>query len=253
MTTTMQTVIRRSLSDGPGLFVGAGVSTAKVEHAAASNWRQMLPVLAGKSVILRELRESDAASLLMMLATDEVARFISPPPTALAEYKQFIAWTHRERSEGRYACFAVVPEGLDTAIGIFQIKGLDPGFGTSEWGFALGSPYWGRGVFQEAAELTVGFAFEQLHVHRLEARATVDNGRGNGALRKMGARPDGVLRESFRKNGRLHDQVLWSMLESDWRRGSNGLWLPPDEELLPDADAATMHQPPTTNHHLMVV
>jgi RimJ/RimL family protein N-acetyltransferase len=231
----MQTVTRHGLNDGPGLFLGTGVSTAKASSGAASNWREMLPVLAGKSVILRELRESDAPSLLMMLATDEVAQFISPPPTSLAEFQQFIAWTHRERSEGRYACFAVVPEGLDTAIGIFQVKALDPDWGTSEWGFALGSPYWGRGVFQEGAALTLAFAFEQLGTFRLEARSTTDNGRGNGALRKMGARANTVLRESFRKDGRLHDQVLWSLLESDWRRGSTGLWQPSEEILLTDA------------------
>jgi ribosomal-protein-alanine N-acetyltransferase len=250
MTTTMQTVIGRGLSDGPGLFVSTGVSTAKADSGAASSWRQMLPVLAGKSVILRELRESDAPSLLMMLATDEVAQFISPPPTSLAEFQQFIAWTHRERSEGRYACFAVVPEGLDAAIGIFQVKALDPDWGTTEWGFAIGSPFWGRGVFEQGAALTVAFAFEHLRAFRLEARATVDNGRGNGALRKMGARANGVLRESFRKDGRLHDQVLWSLLESDWRRGSNGLWQP-SEIQSHDADrtdAGSLISLPTLTH-----
>jgi ribosomal-protein-alanine N-acetyltransferase len=250
MTTTMQAVMRRDLSDGPGLFVSTGVSTAKADNAA-SNWRQMLPVLVGKSVVLRELRESDAPSLLMMLATEEVSRFVSPPPTSVAEFQQFIAWTHRERSEGRYACFAVVPEGFDTAIGIFQIKALDPDWGTSEWGFAIGSPFWGRGVFQESAALTLEFAFEHLRAFRIEARATVDNDRGNGALRKIGARANGILRESFRKDGKLHDQVLWSLLESDWRRQSNGLWQPTPEIRLTDADRADAGGPislPTVTH-----
>jgi RimJ/RimL family protein N-acetyltransferase len=53
-------------------------------------------------------------------------------------------------------------------------------------------------------------------VHRLEARAAVKNGRGNGALRKMGAVQEGVLRRSFLKNGEYHDQVLWSILDEDW-------------------------------------
>ena len=49
--------------------------------------------------------------------------------------------------------------------------------------------------------MVVDFAFDTLGVHRLEARAAVANGRGNGALRKIGAVQEGVLRKSFLKNG----------------------------------------------------
>jgi ribosomal-protein-serine acetyltransferase len=108
--------------------------------------------------------------------------------------------------------------GSDTAIGIFQLRQLEPGFGSAEWGFAIGSPFWGTGVFKEGAELMVNFAFDVVGVHRLEARAAVRNGRGNGALRKMGAVQEGVLRKSFLKDGEYLDQVLWTILEEDWRQ-----------------------------------
>jgi len=183
-----------------------------------SDWRQSLPVMKGTKVTLRDLRLSDAPSLLAMLATEEVARFISPPPTTVEGFERFIAWTHRERAAGRYACFAVVVDGTDTAVGLFQIRQLEPGWGTAEWGFALGSPYWGTGVFLDGARLVVDFAFEAIGVHRLEARAAVQNGRGNGALRKVGAVQEGVLRKSFLRNGEYLDQVLWTIVDEDWRR-----------------------------------
>ena len=121
-------------------------------------------------MILRELRASDAPSLFALLTTEEVARFISPPPTTVEGFEKFIAWTMRQRTAGTYACFAVTLRGYDTAIGIFQIREMEPGFGTGEWGFAIGSPFWGTGVFQEGAELVLDFAFETVGVHRLEAR-----------------------------------------------------------------------------------
>jgi hypothetical protein len=111
----------------------------------STDWRRALPVLNGGMVTLRELRLSDAPSLLAMLATEEVARFISPPPTTVEGFERFIAWTHLERAAGNYICFAVVPAGMDTAVGIFQVRQLEPGFATAEWGFAIGSAYWGRG------------------------------------------------------------------------------------------------------------
>jgi RimJ/RimL family protein N-acetyltransferase len=205
-------------------FNEALMSTTKLTmptSVVSSDWRKGLPVLTSGDVALRELRLSDAASLLAMLTTEEVARFISPPPTTIDGFERFIVWANAERQAGRYACFAVVPAGLDTAIGLFQVRQLEPGFATAEWGFAIGSPYWGTGIFTACAELVLGFAFETLGVHRLEARAAVQNGRGNGALRKVGATCEGVLRQSFLRNGEYLDQHMWSILAVDWRAMRN--------------------------------
>jgi RimJ/RimL family protein N-acetyltransferase len=181
-----------------------------------SDWKAGLPVLAGTGFTLRELRVEDAAPLLAMLTTEEVARFISPPPTTVEGFERFIQWAQRERLAGNYACFAIVPAGMTTAIGLFQVRSLEPGFGSAEWGFAMGSAFWGSGIFAEGARLVLDFAFDVLRAHRLEARAAVANGRGNGALRKIGAVQEGVLRRSFLRNGQYHDQVLWGILREDW-------------------------------------
>src|SRR4029079_1506025 len=191
------------------IMATASTVTSTPATTVVSNWRAGLPVMTGSKFTLRELRASDAASLLAMLTTEEVSRFISPPPTSVDGFEKFIAWTHRERRAGSYACFAVTLAGDDTAIGIFQLRELEPGFGTAEWGFAIGSPYWGTGVFQEGAELLVGFAFEQVGVHRLEARAAVRNGRGNGALRKIGAVQAGIMRKALLEKGADTAQALW--------------------------------------------
>ena len=188
-----------------------------ITEVASSDWQQGLPTLRGGQVVLRELRASDAASLHALLTTEEVSRFISPPPTTVEGFERFIAWSHRQRTAGTFACFAVTVAGFDTAVGIFQVRSLESGFGTAEWGFAIGSGFWGTGVFKEGAALVLDFAFETIGVHRLEARAAVRNGRGNGALQKLGAVQECRLRKSFHKNGEYIDQVLYAMLDTDWR------------------------------------
>jgi ribosomal-protein-alanine N-acetyltransferase len=180
-----------------------------------SDWQHALPTLCGEHVVLRDLRPSDAASLFALLTTEEVSRFISPPPTDVQGFERFIAWAHRQRNAGAYVCFAVTLKGFDTAIGIFQVRQLDSSFSLAEWGFAIGSSFWGSGVFQEGAELVLDFVFESLGVQRLEARAAVANGRGNGALVKIGAVQEAVLRKSFLRDGQLLDQVLYSIIADD--------------------------------------
>ena len=209
-----------SMSDPVGLRLAASAIPAEVQE---SDWRKQLPLIPGRGVTLRELRTGDAPALLELLATGEVAKFISPPPTTVEGFERFISWAQQEQRAGRYACFAVVPEGMTTAVGIFQLRQLEPQFGTAEWGFALGRAFWGSGIFATAARLVVDFAFETVGVHRLEARAAVGNGRGNGALSKIGAVKEGMLRRSFLRHGQYHDQVLWSIVREDWRR-AKAVW-----------------------------
>jgi [ribosomal protein S5]-alanine N-acetyltransferase len=186
--------------------------------AMQPDWRQQLPVLTGDTLTLRELRLSDAATLLTTMTTEQVARFISTPPTTVEGFERFIQWTQRERANGRYLCFAIVPNGADQAAGIFQLRQVESDFSIAEWGFAMASEYWGSGRFVEAANLVLEFAFDVVGVRRLEARSAVVNGRGNGALRKLGAVHEGVLRRSFRKDGKLLDQSLWALLADEWRQ-----------------------------------
>ncbi len=181
----------------------------------STNWRASMPVLQAAGVTLRELRLSDAASLLAVLTTEEVTRFISPPPTTIAGFERFIEWTHRERAAGNYVCFGIVPAGYDQAIGLFQVRQLTASFEVAEWGFAMGSGFWGSGLFVEGARAVIAFAFDTIGVKRLEARSCVENGRGNGALQKIGATREGILRKSFLRNGEYHDQALWSIVTGD--------------------------------------
>ena len=184
--------------------------------AARANWREGLPVLRGLGLTLRALTAADAPSLHAQLTTDQVSRFISPPPASVTGFERFIAWTHRERAAGRYACFAVVPDGETAAVGIFQVRMLEDRAGVAEWGFILGEAYWGTGLFLAGAQRVVDFAFATMGLQRLEARASTANGRGNGALAKLGAVREAVLRQSFERHGERHDQALWGILRHDW-------------------------------------
>jgi RimJ/RimL family protein N-acetyltransferase len=186
--------------------------------SVSAAWRQGLPICHDAGVFLREVQPDDAPSLLAHLTTAEVSRFISPPPTTISGFDRFIRWSLRDREAGRSACFAAVPTDATRAVGLFQLRSLDANFANAEWGFAIGSAYWSTGLFLAGATQVLDFAFQAVGVVRLEARAVVVNGRGNGALRKIGAVQEGILRRSFVRRGQHYDQVMWSMLAEDWHR-----------------------------------
>src|SRR6185295_12833030 len=135
---------------------------------------------------------------------------------ALEGFEQFIAWAQRQRAGGQGVAYAIVPRGSDAAIGLFQMRALQQGFANAEWGFLIATEFWGSGMFVDSARLMLEFAFGVIGVRRLEARAASGNGRGNAALRKLGAVREGMLRKSFLRNGEVLDQSMWTLLADEW-------------------------------------
>lgn len=204
----------------------AAAASSLAAPESPRSWHVTVPRLQGDVAALREPRRSDAIDLFQALTRADVTRFISPPPATVDGFERFIAWAHRERAAGTNVCLAILAPGTDTAVGLIQIRGLTGGFRVAEWGFALARELWGTGLFLHSARLALQFAFEELGVHRLEARAVVRNARGNAALRKLGAVQEGVLRQAFFRNGEYMDQVLWTLLADDWRQSQSSVPTP---------------------------
>jgi ribosomal-protein-alanine N-acetyltransferase len=202
----------------PGRKAGAMTSsTGAAEPGSDIDWRNNLPVLQGERVTLRELTSTDAATLYAAVTTPEAKRFMWAPPPNVVALERFIEWTHAERKAGKYVCYGIVPEGKADAWGIFELRSLQPGFVRGELGFVIAQSLWGTGLFNEAAQLLLGFAFEVAKAHRIEARVAVDNDRSNAALKKLGANQEGTLKHAFWREDHFVDQYLWALLDSEWR------------------------------------
>src|SRR5690242_13859780 len=112
-------------------YQDAVATRAKSQSANPFEWHFGLPTLQAANVTLRELRHSDAASLMAMLSSDEVAEFISPLPRTVEGFRNFISDIHEERLAGHSFCFGIVPEGYEDAMGLFQVRRLEPGFASA--------------------------------------------------------------------------------------------------------------------------
>jgi len=186
---------------------------------ASPSWLDELPRLSGSLVHVREVALSDAPVLYELLSEPRVTQHLSGPPASFQAFQGFVRWAHRQRSAGNGVTFGIVPTGLRSAVGIVQVRALEPTWIVAEWGFALGVAFWGTGVFSEAAELVARFAFDHLNVQRLEARVVTSNGRASGALNKMGASAEVTLARSFKRpDGTYSEQLLWSLRAEDWRQ-----------------------------------
>ena len=180
------------------------------------DWRRELPVLTSRGVALREPMPSDLGALFDLLSLSDATRFGIDDAVTELSVLEFIESVARQRAAGTGFAFVITPGAARTIVGLIYVRQLDLAFDAAEWEATLAPSARGTGAFLEAARLIGSFAFSAVGARRLEARVLLQNGRANGALRKIGAVQEGVLRRSVRRNGEYFDQVLWSMLKDDW-------------------------------------
>jgi RimJ/RimL family protein N-acetyltransferase len=181
-----------------------------------STWRTELPTLTGRLVTLREIAAQDLAALLDLLSVGDATRFGNDGPVSDVAVQELIDRALRDRAAGHAFTYSITFTATRALIGLVQVRQLDPGFEAAEWECTIAPASRGTGTFLDSARLVGSFTFGAIGTHRLEARVLLQNGRANGALRKLGAVQEGILRRSLRRHGEYLDQVLWSLLKEDW-------------------------------------
>jgi len=190
---------------------------AKIGYSMLDQWPDRVPLLHGDLMTLREVAASDVYTLFTLFSDPAVTAYMAPPPPTLAKFAGFVEWSHQERARHRGVCFGIVPDGMAAAAGILQVRRLDSTSSDAEWGFVLSAHFWSTGVFSEAANVLVEFAFTTMHVERLEARIALRNRRAHAAMQKLGARFESTLPDSSPKGFRRDPESVWILREPDWR------------------------------------
>jgi ribosomal-protein-alanine N-acetyltransferase len=179
-------------------------------------WTDRVPALHGDLTTLREVAASDVYTLFTLFSDPAVTAYMAPPPPTPAKFAGFVEWSHQQRAQGRGVCFGIVPDGMTAAVGILQVR-LDPTASDAEWGFVLSTHFWSTGVFSDAANALVEFAFTTMRIERLEAHIAQRNRRAHAALQKLGARFESTLESSSPEGIPRDPQSVFGLREHDWR------------------------------------
>ena len=173
---------------------------------------ERLPVLTQGEVCLREVDPRDSAALVELFARPEVSAHLSPPPATVADFNDWIALSHSRRCERRAACYTLF-NGYEAA-GLFMALRLETD-DHAEIGFAIAPHLWGTGVFMTAAGIYLEFLFEQWDIAMLVGRTLQRNGRGVGAMNKLGA----TVIDRADRNG--EPELIWTVTKDQYeqRRG----------------------------------
>lgn len=173
------------------------------------------PVLAGELVTLRQLTGDDAPALLPMLEDEETARLtgsrLKPPMAELAR-----SWYTSRPDQHDRLDLAIVDRATGDVSGEVVLNEWDEDNESCSFRICLVPGSYGRGLGTEATRLIVGYAFEELALHRVSLEVYAFNPRARRTYEKVGFVTEGVLRDELRWGDERVDCFMMSILADEW-------------------------------------
>jgi RimJ/RimL family protein N-acetyltransferase len=177
-----------------------------------------VPRLADELVLLRSWRESDVPAQVQAFNDAWFRRFSDWAPQTDAEARAYLAEHEQARERGERVEFALVePHDDDVVLGGGSLNGIDLAQGRAAIGYWLAPPARGRGVATHAVRLICRWAFDDLHIARLELTCGPDNRASQRVAERCGFTREGVLRSHIPFKGGRRDTVLFSLLPNELR------------------------------------
>jgi RimJ/RimL family protein N-acetyltransferase len=178
--------------------------------------------LAGARVALRRFRPGDVPEFVAYRTSAEVARYQSwDAPYPREEGERFVQalMTSHPDTAGEWFQFAVVLRATGRLIGDCAAMPLADDPRQCEIGFTLAERYQGHGYATEAVRLLIGYLFAARGKHRIIACCDARNAPSAAVLERLAMRREGHLRESTWAKGEWIDDLLYAVLDHEWRPG----------------------------------
>jgi N-acetyltransferase len=175
--------------------------------------------LEGTRLRLEPLAQSHQPALAEIGLDEELWRWTPSAPVRTADdMTAYIALALAEREAGRALPFATVERATGRIIGSTRYAAIEPTHRRVEIGWTwLGRAWQRTAANSEAKYLMLRHAFETLGCVRVELKTDALNERSRAAIRRLGAREEGTLRQHMiTTSGRIRDTVYYSVLDAEW-------------------------------------
>lgn len=165
---------------------------------------------------LRHLEPGDAYGYLDIFSDPQSMVFWSDEHiTTLAEAEEMLAEDFKWVESGEALCWGIALPETNQLIGKISLYFFSKQNRRAETGYILNREHWGRGLMSEALAAVLGYAFNELNMHRIEADVDPDHAASLALLEKFGFAREGTLRDRWFVHGEWHDSIMLGLLAHD--------------------------------------
>lgn len=176
-----------------------------------------LPEMITERLTLRRMQVSDAEDMYEYASRQDVTRYLTWLPHPDRSYtRQYLQYLGDRYAAGMFYDWAIFYEPDCKMVGTCGFTSFNCAADSAEVGYVLNPEYWGRGIVSEALERVIRFGFEELSLHRIEARFMEGNERSRHVMERAGMTFEGVLREGMLVKGKYVSVGICSILRTEW-------------------------------------
>lgn len=117
-------------------------------------------------------------------------------------------------------------------VGVIGVQDIDATNRKATIGYWLAQAYQGRGLMSRACEAVIKYLFDDLGLHRIEIHCAPENTRSRAIPERLGFTAEGTLRKAVWVSGQFLDQVVYAVLDEEWR--AHRARLPPRALMMPE-------------------
>lgn len=157
-----------------------------------------MPTLYTERLILRPMRISDAYDMYEYASREDVTKYLLwSPHSSLFQTKEYLAYIEQRYKSADFYDWAVTLADTGKMIGTAGFTRIDCPNDCGEIGYVLNPDYHGKGIATEAASRIVQFGFEELRLHRIEAKFMRGNDASLRVMQKLGMTFEGYHEDSI--------------------------------------------------------
>lgn len=152
-------------------------------------------------------------------SNSEYLRLLDTDPPRLWSVSKRKQWFEKKLEDFEHNhTFSIRTLEDERLIGFIGLGGISWTHGDAWVGIGIGDQqYWGKGYGSEAMRLILGYAFTELNLHRVSLGVFSYNNRAIRAYENCGFRKEGIIRQSFRREGQRWDEITMGILRSEWQ------------------------------------
>ncbi len=175
------------------------------------------PSLTTSRLLLRRVQHADAQAMLSIRGDAVAMQLMGRDPLQDLEQAHQLVAQFQEQERAPSPAYRWVLERISdhTVLGTCGVFGWSKQWKKCSIGYELGRFAWGQGYMREAANAILHWAFENMHIHRIEALIHPENHASLKLARQLGFQSEGRLRETAYWDNTHHDMLQLGLLRQD--------------------------------------
>ncbi|KAA0776198.1 N-acetyltransferase [Bacillus sp. AR2-1] len=169
--------------------------------------------------MLRLMHVNDVESLFTIVEENkEIWKYLIAKMDSYQDMEQYVQVVIRGFEGETELPFVVVDQKTNEIVGSIRLYSISNDNKTVELGQTWYHPSVHRtSINTECKYMLLQYAFEELHMLRVQIKTDLRNGKAQRAIERLGAVKEGVLRnERQLPNGYVRDAVVYSIIASEW-------------------------------------